>query len=78
MRTNSERVWLSAIILLVSAGVASAQQVAVEASTGGALDEIIVTAQRRAQSIMDVPIAITAIAGDTLAKQGINNSADLA
>ena len=36
------------------------------------------TAQRRAQSIMDVPIAITAIAGDTLAKQGINNSADLA
>jgi len=78
MRTDSERVWLSAIILLVSAGVANAQQVAVDASAGGALDEIIVTAQRRAQSIMDVPIAITAIAGDTLAKQGINNSADLA
>jgi iron complex outermembrane receptor protein len=78
MRTDSERVWLPAIILLVSAGVANAQQVAVDASAGGALDEIIVTAQRRAQSIMDVPIAITAIAGDTLAKQGINNSADLA
>ncbi|OAN58542.1 TonB-dependent receptor [Sphingomonas sp. TDK1] len=40
--------------------------------------EIIVTAQRRAESILTVPIAISAIGGDTLASKGIVNSASLA
>lgn len=40
--------------------------------------DIVVTAQRRAQSLLDVPIAISAIGGDTLANKGITNSASLA
>jgi iron complex outermembrane receptor protein len=43
-----------------------------------ALAEIIVTAQKRAQSINDVPMSITAITGDVLAQQGIRDTADLA
>lgn len=45
-----------------------------DASSG----DIIVTAQRRAQSILTVPIAISAIGGDALVTKGITNSANLA
>ncbi len=40
--------------------------------------DIVVTAQRREQSILSVPIAVSAIAGNTLATKGISNSANLA
>lgn len=40
--------------------------------------DIIVTAQRRAQSVLDVPLAITAVGGDTLASKGVTDSANLA
>jgi len=42
------------------------------------VDEIIVTAQRRSQALLDVPLAISALSGDTLAQRGITNSANLA
>jgi iron complex outermembrane recepter protein len=40
--------------------------------------EIIVTAQRRSQAILNVPLAISALGGETLANKGISNSANLA
>ena len=40
--------------------------------------DIVVTAQRREQSVLTVPIAISAIAGNALASKGITNSAGLA
>ncbi|HZV11401.1 MAG TPA: TonB-dependent receptor, partial [Novosphingobium sp.] len=40
--------------------------------------EIIVTANKRQQSINTVPLSITAASGDTLMKRGINSTADLA
>ena len=39
--------------------------------------EIIVTAQRREQSLLEVPVAVTALGGDQLAQRGISNSAQL-
>jgi iron complex outermembrane recepter protein len=44
----------------------------------GGIQEIIVTAQRRQESVQDVPIAITAFSADQLAAQGINNTLQLA
>lgn len=41
-------------------------------------DEIVVTAQRREQSLLDVPLAVSALGGDTLAQKGIGNSSELA
>ena len=43
----------------------------------GERDEVIVTAQRRAQAIQDVPIAINAFSGDQLEASSINDVADL-
>jgi len=43
-----------------------------------ALEEIIVTAQRREQSFQDVPIAIEIFSGNTIRRQGFRNLDDLA
>jgi iron complex outermembrane receptor protein len=50
-------------------------QEASEADSG--LQEIIVTAQKREQSMQDVPIAVTALTGDTLATNRVTTVSDL-
>ncbi len=45
----------------------------VSAQAEAALEEIVVTAQRRAESLQDVPIAITAISGDELEALGVDD-----
>lgn len=42
------------------------------------LEEIIVTAQKRAQSIQDTPIAVTVLSGEAIEKFGIESSNDIA
>jgi outer membrane receptor protein involved in Fe transport len=54
-------------------GVAHAQTA--EVSTG--VEDIIVTAQRQAQSLQDVPIAVSAFTAESLAAQQINNAQQL-
>ena len=50
--------------------------VADEANTG-ALQEVVVTATRHAQTAQDVPISITAVTGATLEQAGITDKVDL-
>jgi len=57
---------LSASTLICSAAVAEE-----------ALEEITVTAQKRAERLSDVPLSITAATGEQLAKQGISSATDL-
>ena len=47
------------------------------AEVGSGMDEIVVTAQRTAQSLQDVPIAVTAFSAEMLQRQQIQNSLDL-
>ena len=47
-------------------------------SAESAIEEIVVTAQKRAQSIQDVPLSVTAISGDRLDALQRNEIADLA
>jgi iron complex outermembrane receptor protein len=49
------------------------------AQTSGdtALEEVVVTAQRRAERLQDVPFSISAIAGEDLKKSGITSTRDL-
>ena len=48
-----------------------------QVSDSQATGEIIVTAQKRSERLQDVPLSITAVTGDQLAKQGITSPADL-
>jgi outer membrane receptor protein involved in Fe transport len=50
-----------------------------EASAGKKLqlEEVLVTAQKRVESLSDVPVSVTALDGDKLQKAGISNLSDL-
>lgn len=56
---------------LVTPAAAWAQDTAVEETRG--LDEIVVTAQKRAEGLSDVPISISAVTGETIEAYGQTN-----
>ena len=56
---------------------ALATQALAQPVQGTTLSEIVVTAQKREQSLQDVPIAVTAVTGDTLQANRITNVQDL-
>src|SRR5260221_49366 len=61
-------------------GVAMSAGVALAASDApdGALEEIVVTAQKRSEPLQDVPIAISAVSGDSLTALGASSITALA
>lgn len=56
---------------------AKAQTVAAPADQGAGLEEIVVTAQKRTQSLQDVPISVNAFNAQTLARGNITSLIDL-
>jgi iron complex outermembrane recepter protein len=81
------RVLIAASLLAGLASIADAQAPSATAPTtgpaatanqpSGALDEIIVTAQKRSERLQDVPVTITALSPDYLAKTGVERMSDL-
>ncbi len=59
---------VAAIVLATTTSISYAQQ----------LEEVIVTAQKRAESLQDVPISVTALQGDKIEESGIANMSALA
>lgn len=79
----SARKIIAAAVLLAAVPAANAQnsdaiQPQAERRSGGMLEEVTVTAQKRSQSIQDVGIAISAFSGDQIKDFGFNESIDLA
>ncbi|MET0657126.1 MAG: TonB-dependent receptor [Steroidobacteraceae bacterium] len=66
-----------AVLGFTAASSGQAQTTEAEQSSSG-LEEIVVTAQRRAESLQTVPIAITAVTAAELSKQGISSTTDIA
>ena len=62
--------FLSCAVLALSAGVASAQTPTRDST---AIEEIVVTAQKRSENLQDVPVSVTALTSDALAARGVNN-----
>ncbi|HWU01923.1 MAG TPA: TonB-dependent receptor [Novosphingobium sp.] len=68
------------VSLPVLSHAAMAQEAAPAASApapAGALGEIVVTAERRTQSLQQVPIAATVLTGEELARKGVKNLSDI-
>ena len=84
------RIYALATLLLTASGAVLAQSQppaaptsqtsadAGQADTGGALQEIVVTVNKRRENMQDVPIAISAISQSDLAAHGIENTLDVA
>jgi iron complex outermembrane receptor protein len=77
---------VSAMALAVCCSSAASAQTSTSAPTTGpaaapaqneGIADIIVTAQRREQKLQDVPIAVTAVSGNTLTANGIKTVVDL-
>jgi iron complex outermembrane receptor protein len=69
-----------AIFLSTFAGISAAQTPPAteeQTDTGEAIESVIVTARRRAESLQDTPVAITALSADALQRQQINGTTDL-
>ncbi|MET0271483.1 MAG: TonB-dependent receptor, partial [Phenylobacterium sp.] len=58
-------------------GVFLAGPVAAQATGANTIEELIVTAQKREENSQEVPIALTALSGETLDKQGVSGFQDL-
>jgi iron complex outermembrane receptor protein len=69
---NSRRLILSAALSVVFTQHGFAQ------GNAGPIEEIVVTAQKRVESVQDVPISIVAVTGDELARTGQNDFLNLA
>lgn len=67
-------VWAVASVAVPAAAEAAE---AADASNASAIEELVVTAQKRSENIQDVPISIVAISGETLRKAGINDFQNL-
>src|SRR5260370_30142501 len=65
-------------ITSVTAAVLTALYGETSVADDNALQEVVVTASRRAVSAQDLPISITAITGDTLERAGIQDISGLA
>lgn len=63
---------------LALAGPVQAQDAPSGAADGGGLEEIVVTAQKRAENLQTTPISISAFTAATIARTGVSNIADLA
>lgn len=68
-RTTVPRFTIASLSLLIGVGTASA---AVE------LEEVVVTAQRRAQDLQDVPVAVSALTADAVIKRDIHDLTGIA
>ena len=81
IKTTYRLAW-TAIALTATGAIAPAQAQNAETQANAADDavisEIIVTAQKRAQNLQDVPIVVTAVSGQLLQDTGVKDIKDLA
>ena len=77
LRPTHRRFAVPALPLLLAAVLATPTLAQEDAGPPALLDEIVVTAQKREESLKDVPISVSAVSGDVLADRSIDNLADL-
>ncbi len=80
IESGYKRIGGSVAVMLAMAGTAVAQESNVantNQSAGAHTEEVIVTAQRRAQNLQEVPVAVTAVTAEALEAARVENIADV-
>src|SRR5579871_6356311 len=77
MRTSYFYTLLAGASLLGSTAAFAQDAPAAPAPNGAGVEDIIVTAQRRAENVVNVPLSIQAMTGKTMVASGIKGLADL-
>ena len=81
MTIELHRMWrsgkLQALVISMTATLGTPIAVAQDSADEVVLDEIIITAQKREESLQDVPISVNAVSGEKLAEAGIARLDDL-
>jgi iron complex outermembrane receptor protein len=70
-------VFFSSTAMSIALG-AHAQTAQADGNSGAAIEEVVVTAQKRASTVQKTPISITAVSGEELQDRGITNFTSLA
>jgi iron complex outermembrane recepter protein len=69
---------VGAVVAALIAAAAAMPATAQEEAGAGLLDEVIVTARKRAESLLDIPVAVTAFSAADIEAKGIEGLADVA
>lgn len=67
-----------AIGLALAASAPAVAQAPADRASAGRIDEVVVTARKREESLQDVPISVSALTLQQIERQGISNLADVA
>ena len=73
---STKRTWKMAFLITLGLGGHAMADTSTDPGTP-ALEEIVVTAQRRAENLQDVPIAVTALTASALQASGVQGTLDL-
>ena len=65
-KPTTNKTWLTAFLGLIAVTICAPLSGTAQAQEGAVLEEIIVTAQKREQSLQDVPASVSAITGDSV------------
>ncbi|NDE03012.1 MAG: TonB-dependent receptor, partial [Gammaproteobacteria bacterium] len=76
MHTNHRVAAAAAVSLIIAAATASPSWAQSEDSAG--LEEVVVTARKQSEQLIDVPLAITAFTAEAIEARGISNLDDVA
>lgn len=68
---------LSVAISSIFAGQAFAQEDAAEEASQGGFEQIIITAQKRSESLQETPLAVSAFTGEELREDGVSSVEDI-
>src|SRR3984957_15751802 len=69
---------LAAVGILAGAAAAQAQQAPAAGDQSGVLEDIVVTAEKRSESLQKVPLSVVAFTAETLAETGVEDFSSLA
>jgi len=68
----------SAAVAALLGGALAMPAVAQDSDQTGLLDEVVVTARKKAETLLDIPVAVTAFSADDIEAKGIEGLADVA